>query len=192
MNHFFICKIKIYSQIGKPLIRNLMLIAIRYTKGDNLVLTLALIQPQISEKDDIYIIDTTPEKEGFNIAKKYGTSRSFILTEIGNYDSNKSIEIFEEYAKENKHRSILYIRNVLISTTFISNLKKAISISKYKILSPEVLPNRELLNPNFKWYYPPTNKVIKCNFYTPQCFCVNTSKNRKNVGIFDNEKIVVF
>jgi len=166
-----------------------MLIAIRYTKNDLLALTMALVQPQIAERDDIYIIDTTENREGLEIAKKYGTSKSVILTEVGDYSQRTSIDFFEEYAKNNGHKGILYLKNVLISTTFVSSLKRAITLNKYKFLSPEALPNRERLNPNFKWHCPPTRWVKECNDYIPRCLYV--SFTGKKTGRFTNEKIVL-
>lgn len=167
-----------------------MLIAIIHNQGDPLAATLTSIQPQLAETDDIYVIDRTPDREGWNLVKKYGTSRSTIYTEVGSFDRAKCEEIFKERAIQNKHIGILFLENVLVATTFIANLKKAISMSEYSILSPEILFNRDILNPNFSWYNPPTRFVSMCNDYTERIYWLSMDIG-SGVGLFDNEKVVL-
>jgi hypothetical protein len=131
-----------------------MLIAIRHKKGDPLAVTLVNIQPQLAETDDIYVMDTSFDREGWEIVKKFGSSRSLIFTEFGNYDFDTCMKFWKQRAIKNGHNGILFLDNVLLSTTFVSNLKRV--IGSHGVIIPEVLESKDTLNPNFSWYGSPS------------------------------------
>lgn len=167
-----------------------MLVAIIHSKNDPLAVTLTALQPQLSIDDDIYIVDTTPERQGLEIAKKYCSSKVTTYVEpFIDKDTEKIVRIFGDKARENKHKSILFLQNVLFSATFVSNMKKGLEIKNMAIITPEILQSQEKLNPNFTWHNPPTKEIIPCNDYTSRCYLMTF--NGSGAGKIPNEKIVL-
>jgi len=167
-----------------------MLIAIIHSKDDPLAVTLTALQPQLSIDDDIYIVDTTDNRQGLEIAKKYCSSKITTYVElVADKDTEKIVRIFGDKARENGHKSILFLGNVLFSSTFISNLKKGLEIKNVSILTPEILPSFDKLNPNFTWHNPPTKEVVPCNDYTSRCYLMTFKGS--GAGKIPNEKIVL-
>lgn len=128
-----------------------MLAYIPYSgEATQLCVLLTLLQPQLSSKDDIYILDTTPERSGLDIAKLYGSTRSYIFVEVA---EELSLIPGIEYMIQNRHGGMLVIKpNTVISKTFISNLKRA-SKESYDVFCFHTTENT-YLDPNFKWYTP--------------------------------------
>lgn len=177
-----------------------MTILIHYTGSRNLSVLLSLIQPQLSSKDDIYLVDTTPDRSGVKIAALYGSTRCYIFVEVGKYTYEQAIGFGAQSAVENKQDGMLVINeNAFISQTFIANLKKAVQLgSIFTMISPAVIRLPYLkMDPNFKLFNPPTTRVEID--YAPSIFCCylnsDTIHNKPNIipkiGLFTNETVLI-
>jgi glycosyltransferase involved in cell wall biosynthesis len=171
-----------------------MIVAIVYDVGDPLEVTLSSVQPQLSTKDEIVVIDRSPDRSGLQIAKKYGSNRCLIYVEVGNLSNEECARLFEEYVIDKKQDGRLTLKNVLLSQTFIPNLKKAMSLSGASVLFPQVLASNERLDPNFDYYQTPTKPEHMSNTYTrspglSRCFFIRNFG--EGSAMFNNEKVAL-
>lgn len=166
-----------------------MTIIYHHTGNDlALVSLLTNIQPQLSEDDDIYIIDSTQEKTGVKISALYGTSKSYIFVEVGEYSRYDAVKYGLESMVENKQDGALVLGNVLVPQNFISNLKRACNhYTDYDLLVPEIhYIIYDVMDTNFRW----NSRILKIprveqtNFLPAECFYI-----RENVieGYFHNK-----
>jgi hypothetical protein len=138
----------------------------------NFAILLVQLQPQLKEEDDIYIVDATPNREGLRLAKLYGSTRCYIFVEVGDYDWKTAYNFAEQNMFNNKQEGILHLReNLIISSTFISNMKKAAQ-SEYGIIYPVLIGvPYERFPSDFKWYNSAkTVKDAKVKGITITCF----------------------
>lgn len=111
------------------------------------------LQPQLSASDDIYIVDTTPDREGLKTAQKYKTSKSMVFVDIGLATPEEAITLFMKSARKNNQPGFLAMHHCLVSQTFITSIRLASDKSQYGILVPKVLPVGDgKIDPNFKWH----------------------------------------
>lgn len=155
---------------------------------------LGLLQPQLSQDDDIYVVDSTPNRDGLKLATLFGTTRSYIFVEVGDYSYEQAFNFAFQNMAENKQDGLLAISDqCVISTTFITNLKKAI-VSGFAILYPQIreIPYKRM-DSNFQWFCPVTAEVVKAdiNDATPHCAYFAADKKYSDSGIFKNEVVVV-
>ena len=128
-----------------------------YSNKIGLASLLVNLQPQLDENDHIYVVDTSPDKSGLEIVKMYGSNRAVVMCETSNpCGIYKAWNFGIQSMMENKQEGILILNDdVLLSTTFIANLKKAHKLSRHLALVPAT-PSRnwvsQKLDPNFKWY----------------------------------------
>lgn len=150
---------------------------------------LVQLQSQLSEDDDIYVV--SPDKKGVGIVKQYGSTRSTILVEVSKCDWQKALAFAWQSMIENKQDGILCLsENLIISSTFIANLKRAIK-SDFDILSPHIIFNPYNHFPNeFRWYNHPATAEEGKAYH--ECMYIKNGKSHDsiNTGIFA-EKVVL-
>ncbi len=169
-----------------------MTVLIHYTGSPNFPVLLTQIQPQLSEDDDIYVVDTTPNREGLRLAKLYGSTRCYIFVEVGKYSWAEAYMFAYRNMQENKQGGILSLHeNLIISSTFISNIKKASGLG-YDVVIPRILktPYPQLPS-SFTWYNPPVKKVVKSFIKSTDCFYARADKDNEEIGYFKEETVVL-
>lgn len=158
----------------------------------NFAILLVQLQPLLSESDDIYIVDSSPNREAVRLSKLYGSTRCYIFVEVGNYTWEKAYTFAWQNMMENSQEGILCIsEDAVISQTFISNMKKAAKLGK--VICPMILetPYPQLPN-NFKWYNPPVKQLKPGVTTSLSCFYKSAdAKQDKIVGILEEEIVVV-
>ena len=88
-----------------------MLIAIIHSKDDPLAVTLTALQPQLSIDDDIYIVDTTDNRQGLEIAKKAYEVGSKTLLDVQNAEHQlNSAKVAFNAAQYNYHIAIINLK----------------------------------------------------------------------------------
>lgn len=166
---------------------------------------LVSLQPQLHPDDDIYIIDSTKDRSGVRIAKLYGSTRCFIFVEVSPKEEAAAVQLGLQSMKENKQEGALVIYpNLVIPTTFIANLKKAMR-EMHDILIFNEAKSDDFLDPNFKWFTPPptitdSKKTISeieiaSAFITSRIIDDKTFQPRLNnelgIGFIESEHIVL-
>ena len=164
----------------------------------NFAVLLATLQPQLHPDDDIYIIDTSPDKLALKIATLYGTTRCYIFVEPAPYE--KSLQYGIQSMVENKQKGLIFLgEDCFISSTFIFNMKKLID-SNYEIASPRVYENPyHKMDPNFKYYNPTKEELTKSDNFSSHCFFINNNpilgtkemKRHRGYGLLNNEYVLV-
>lgn len=169
-----------------------MTVFIHYQGSPNFPVLLVQLQPQLSEDDDIYIVDSSPNREGLRLAKLYGSTRCYIFVEVGKYDWKDAWEFALQNMKENKQEGLLHLsEDLVISSTFISNMKKAAK-SEFKIIYPIIwgIPYSKF-PPDFRWYNSPKPVVnAKLNGISITCFYQKAESGEK-IGLLDSETVVL-
>jgi hypothetical protein len=93
----------------------------------------------------------------------------------------------------NKHgHSALIVldENCFISSTFISNMKKAID-TNYEIVCPKVNRNEHYkMDANFKFYNPQELCIEDADDFNPDCFLISRDGSRK-YGTLLNEYVTI-
>lgn len=169
-------------------------VVIPYTGNKvGLATLLVQLQPQLHTDDDIYIVDSTPERSGVEIARLYGSTRCYIFVEVGKYDSYQAIGFGMQNCKENGQKGFLVMSSrLVISQTFIANLKKAIK-KGFKVISPTVIETPYHQMPqNFQWYNPSTTEVTHVSTFSPFCYYQDLGNDEmEGWGGLGNETAVV-
>jgi hypothetical protein len=113
---------------------------------------LTQLQPQLDQKDDIYILDVSKQRDALKIAKLYGSSRCLILVEPGNYTTEEGLKYAEEFANKNGHKQMMFLPdNSVISTTLIPNFKRGIKLAEMH--KPQIIESPYPNMPSeFRWY----------------------------------------
>ena len=170
-----------------------MVVGIHYTGNKiGLATLLVQLQPQLSKYDDIYIVDSTKDKSGLAIARLYGTTRGFVMVEVGKYTSIEARDLVFEFLVENEHIGMLIISDrCVISSTFISNLKKA-AILGYSSVVPKIveLP-ADRMDSNFKWFNPVVKSLTKAKNVTDFCYYITYNYTHLETAEFSEETVVV-
>lgn len=144
-----------------------MTVLTHYT-GNQLGLATLLVnlQPQLSPDDDIYIVDASKDRSGLKIASMYGSTRSYIFVEVGNYSLYEAGNFGVQSMKENKQDGLLFVSDrCLLPFTFIASLRRAIPDSKDAIVPH--LQEVERMDPSFKWF----SKPLKLEDGEPNDLC---------------------
>lgn len=179
-------------------------------KGEEAQLSALLVslQPQLHPDDDIYIIDKTPERSGLKIASLYGTTRCIIFVDTNNsFDREQAENAGFENCVQNKQEGALVLSpNLMISQTFVSNLKKAIRMKGelHHIIIPKLvsLPYPKMSS-EFIWFALPTQelKTVGLSPEMDNCFYIDEfgisdklfyAGKMVRVGQFDNESVYIF
>lgn len=163
----------------------------------NFAVLLATLQPQLHPDDDIYILDTSPDKMALKIVAIYGTTRCYNFVELAPYE--KSLQYGIQSMVENKQQGLVFLsEDCFISSTFIFNMKQLIH-SNYELVSPRVYENPyHKMDPNFKYYNPtkPT-EVVPAENFSSHCFFINNRQfakdevPEKTYGLLQNEYVLV-
>lgn len=155
----------------------------------NLAVLLAQLQPQLHPSDDIYIIDSSREKNGLKVAALYGTTRSYIFVEPTKYEN--ALQYGLQSMVENTQEASLFLReDAFISSTFVANMKKTLD-SPYQIISPRVYQNPyPKMDPNFKLYNPSVNDLVAHDDFNAFCFML-TRQSKRNYGLLKNEYVII-
>ncbi len=104
-----------------------------YSNNIGLSALLTNIQPQLEATDLIYIVDTSINRSGLEIARMYSSSRCITLVEVGEYTIYQAWNFGIEAMLENKQEGILILNDdVLLSQTCIANIKKAHLLEIYQ------------------------------------------------------------
>jgi GT2 family glycosyltransferase len=131
-----------------------------YSNKVGLAFMMANLQPQMNEDDILYIVDDSPDKSGLEIANMYAGSRTIVLCEVtggGKGIYNGWNFILQSMLENKKDGAYILNDDVVLSSTCISNLKKADKLTgeKYDALVTNT-PNRtyasKRFDPNFKWF----------------------------------------
>jgi glycosyltransferase involved in cell wall biosynthesis len=155
-----------------------------------LAVVLTQLQPQLKPTDSIYIIDTSDDERGVMIAQMYGSRRLPIAIEVAKTTIYQSWNRAIEFMLDNKDDGILMINDdLLFSSTFIANLKRASELADYDALVPTApvgyMPTKRLSD-SFDWFntYTTTNKVVKTDWMCGFCFYLPVRTIEK-YGVFD-------
>ncbi len=166
-----------------------MTVFIHYTNNPiNFAQLLVSLQPQLNESDDIYIVDSSSDREGFRLAKLYGSTRSVIFIEVGQYTYEKALAFGIENELENGQDAILVIsQDAVISNTFISNVRRVIKMG-IQTACPivEEVPYPQFPG-SFKWYNPVTKKLVSGKI-RDKVFVLSSGKK---VGVFAEETVLL-
>jgi len=161
---------------------------------DGLSVLLATLQAQIVPPRQIIVIDTSPEKGGFELAKKYQTTVPIICecasTPI--YESwNRGIELAGE-------DDVFVINDdVLLPLNAIDQLGYVASQVPALVYVPET-PSREhsarYVNTDFQWWAEPTERMdqLEAVVWMPGFAFMLTRKAIEVVGLFDTRFKVWF
>lgn len=171
----------------------MLTVVIPYTGNKlGLVSLLTSLQPQLHPTDDIYIIDSTPDRSGLKIAAMYGTTRCYIFVEVGLYSYKDARFLGIQSAAQNGQKGVLVISDrCFISQTFIANLKKA-AVFGHKAVAPKVVEvPHPLMESNFQWFNPPTTEVKKARISQLFCYYIPTEHTSPDMAVFENEMVVV-
>lgn len=165
---------------------------IYYTGKDNFPVLLTQLQPQLSQDDDIYVVDITPNRKGVDVVNRYGSSRCYIFVEVGDYSFEQAEQFALENMQENKQEGLLVIsENAIISSTFIANIKRASKLD-CDIFSPAVISASYVRFPSsFKWYNQPVSSLARVGDYSNNCYYRKADKTNENKGFFAGEVVVV-
>lgn len=168
-----------------------MTVFIHYTGSSNFRVIITQLQPQLSEDDDIYIVDSSPNREGLRLSKLYGSTRCYIFVEVGDYPWDKAFGFAQQSMKENKQDGILCLsEDIVVSHTFISNVKRAAKLG-FGTVYPSFLKLPYPQFPNsFTWYNPPVKKLEKAVFFFNHCFYQKADANGLT-GVFREETVVL-
>jgi thymidine kinase len=133
-----------------------MTVLVYYQKNKvNLAVLITRLQTELSTSDDIYVVDTSKDRSGLEIARLYGTSRNHIFIEVGDYTFPEAVKFATQSMNENKQGKLLILdENAFISQTLIQNVKRAqnynlIPITK-RLPYDRMDPNFKLFNASFK------------------------------------------
>lgn len=185
-------------------------VIIPYTGNrEGLTALLVGLQPQLTPEDDIYIIDSSKDRSGLKIAALYATTRSYVFVEIAKQETDQEkaeMAGFQSMRENNQEGALVIGENVVVSHTFISNLKKAIKLSNnvYDVLVPQAIVSPyEKMDSNFSWFNPVTTEIgpledfsgINNIFYVTKDGVDKFYGNGNTftmIGGFANEKVMVF
>lgn len=155
---------------------------------------LVSLQPQLHSDDDIYIIDQSKDRSGFELAALYGSSRSYIFVEPAKVDMATAIEYGLESMKQNNQEgAIIITERCIISNTFISNMKRAAkSCNHYTLFPRHIDLIHGYMDSNFIWYGSPEVSLGEFNLksVTDQCRYVR-NKDGDSAALVLNETIAV-
>lgn len=174
---------------------------------EGLVSLLMNLQPQLDTNSDIYIVDSSKDHSGLELATLYGSTRCIILVEVGLFDFKGALNAGFQSTVENKQEGALILsESTVLPATFISNLKKALKLAPdFNVLTPKIIHTPYgRMDSNFQWFNPPTLEVIKVDhkvygWLTPGCAYITkrtleldpSKQNDLRVGIFPNETVIV-
>lgn len=172
-------------------------VMIYYTGNDTgLSQLLVSLQPQLHPDDDIYVVDSTGGKSALKVVKAYGSTRCYLLVEPAEVKMDQAIEYVKEYCKDNRHETLLVLRDdFVISNTLISNIKRVAQSDFGIIYIESTMGLNGSMDPNFKWYYPPKGEVVSLEL-TPAFQGLNdpariiSLDKKPNAGIYTGETIV--
>lgn len=139
-----------------------MTVFIYFSKNPiNFAQLLVSLQRQLNESDDIYVVDSSSDREGFRLAKLYGSTRSFIFIEVGDYTYKQAWNFGRQNQLENKQDGFLAIsEDAVISDTFISNVRRVIKMG-VSVACPLIHEAPYPLFPNsFSWYNPVVKNLV--------------------------------
>ena len=156
----------------------------------NFSVLLTTLQSQLSSEDDIYIIDTSKNKEALKLATIYGTTRSYIFVEPTTLD--KALGVGLESMSDNKQEALIFLgENCFVATTFISNMKRAIN-SGYEIISPVVKQNQYYsMDNNFKFYNASGTRLKSQENFNSNCYMVVSKEDNGKYALLENEYVVI-
>lgn len=151
---------------------------------------LVSLQSQLAPEDDIYIADVSSDRSGLRIANLYGSTKCYIFVEVGQYTKEESIKFATQSMLENKQGGLLVINeNVVISTTFISNLKRASKLTLNTIVPDAIITPWPKLPTEFKWHNSSTVLLKDTTVFLDSCYFKRSSNK---LSLLVNEKVVVF
>lgn len=157
----------------------------------NFAQLLVSLQRQLNENDDIYVVDSSPDREGFRLTKLYGSTRSFIFIEVGQYDYSKALGFGIENQLDNDQEAFLCLpENAVISDTFISNVRRVIK-SGASTASPivEEVPYPQFPG-SFKWYNPVFKELVSGTI-SDKVFLLANKSPKPKVGVFAEETVLL-
>lgn len=167
-----------------------MTVFLHYTGSPNFRVIITQIQPQLSPDDDIYVVDSSPNREGFRLAKLYGSTRCYIFVEVGKYTYEEALGFGIENQLENNQEGILVLsENAVISSTFIGNVKRVLKMG-IQTACPivEEIPYPQFPS-HFRWYNPPVNKLVDGKI-SSKVFLMSNPHGKK-IGVFAEETVVL-
>lgn len=168
-----------------------MTVFIHHTDNPTGLATLLInLQPQLSPNDDVYIVDSSKNRSGLKIAELYGTTRSYIFVEVGDYNIAQAFKFAVQSMTENKQEGILVISDqCIVPYTFIQSLKRASKTNE--VIAPRVSFSN-VMDPNFRWFSHPVKLGEQ---ELDQEFCCYFKKtainNPAKVSVLENEVVVV-
>lgn len=169
-----------------------MTVFIHYTNNPiNFAQLLVSLQRQLKGNDDIYIVDSSKNREGFRLSKLYGSTRSFIFIEVGKYTYEEALQFGIQSQLENDQEGFVVLpENAVISDTFISNVRRVIK-SGASTASPIVEEVPYPLFPNhFTWYNSIFRKLVSGKI-SNKVFVMSSKPKHKKVGVFAEETVLL-
>lgn len=163
---------------------------IRYKSSPlNFVSLLTSLQPQLHPDDDIFIFDESPDRLGLRLSLMYGTVRSYIYVETSPHKNYLQSGLLS--MNKNKQQALIVLNeNCFVSSTFASNMKKAIT-TDYEIVCPKIVYNEHYkMDTNFKFYNPQELLIEDADEFNPECFMISRDGDRK-YGTLLNEYVSI-
>jgi GT2 family glycosyltransferase len=161
---------------------------------DGLAVLLATLQAQIVPPRQVVVIDTSPEKSGFELCKKYQTTVPIICecAKTPIYESwNRGIELSGD-------DDVLIINDdVLLPLNAIDQLGYVASQVPALAYIPETPPKEHsarYVNTEFPWWSEPVEAIeqLEASFWLPGFAFMLTRKAVEEVGMFDTRFKVWF
>lgn len=152
----------------------------------NFVALLTQLQPLLHKDDDIYVVDSSPNRDALRIVAMYGTTRCYIFVEPTKEDA---LGCGIQSMVENDQKALLFLdEGCFISSTLIANLKKI--VGEYQNVSPLVNINPYYkMDTNYKHYNSP-NDLVEAKGFSKKCFLMSRNY-KKRYGLLKNEYVTV-
>lgn len=141
-----------------------MTVLIHSHNSPNFPVLLVQLQMQLSPSDDIYVVG---DKQTVETVKRYGSSRSYIFVEVGDYSFSEAVKFAKQNMIENKQEGLLVIdENCIISATLIQSMKRCErDLLKYQVFCPIITQ----MSPNFRWFAHPL-EIDPVSEIDPRCY----------------------
>lgn len=175
-------------------VRPISVIIPYHSNKDGLSVLLATLQAQIVPPRQIIVIDTSPEKGGFELAKKYQTTVPITceVAQIPIYEAwNRGIELTREDDVFIINDDVLLPLNAIDQLGFVASQVPALA---YVPETPPREHSARYVNTDFQWWAEPTERMdqLEAVVWLSGFAFMLTRKAINEVGLFDTRFEVWF
>jgi GT2 family glycosyltransferase len=165
-----------------------------YSNKDGLSVLLATLQAQIVLPHQIIVIDTSPDKQGFELVKKYQTTVPIICecAQTPIYESwNRGIELAGEDDVLIINDDVLLPLNTIDQLGYVASQVPALA---YVPETPDRAHSARYVNTDFQWWAEPIENVdqLEAVAWMPGFAFMLTRKAIQEAGVFDTRFKVWF